>query len=275
MTRTVFITGCSTGIGYTAAHQLQQRGFNVIASCRKQDDIIRLQNEGLTCLYLDYSDSQSITNAVAEIIRLTDGKLYGLFNNGAYGQAGALEDLPREALKEQFEANFFGWHQLVTELLPVMRKQGEGRIIQNSSVLGIVAMKYRGAYNSSKFAIEGWTDTLRLELSETNIKISLIEPGPIETEFRSNALKAFKKWVNIDNSYHKEKYLIQQQRLEKEQSGSAFVLPADSIIPPLLHALNSSRPKARYRVTFPTHLFAALKRLLPTKYLDMILNKSD
>lgn len=275
MTRTVFITGCSTGIGYTAAHQLQQRGFNVIASCRKQDDIIRLQNEGLTCLYLDYSDSQSITNAVAEIIRLTDGKLYGLFNNGAYGQAGALEDLPREALKEQFEANFFGWHQLVTELLPVMRKQGEGRIIQNSSVLGIVAMKYRGAYNSSKFAIEGWTDTLRLELSETNIKISLIEPGPIETEFRSNALKAFKKWVNIDNSPHKEKYLIQQQRLEKEQSGSAFVLPADSIIPPLLHALNSSRPKARYRVTFPTHLFAVLKRLLPTKYLDMVLNKSD
>lgn len=275
MTRTVFITGCSTGIGYTAAHQLQQRGFNVIASCRKQDDIIRLQNEGLTCLYLDYSDSQSITNAVAEIIRLTDGKLYGLFNNGAYGQAGALEDLPREALKEQFEANFFGWHQLVTELLPVMRKQGEGRIIQNSSVLGIVAMKYRGAYNSSKFAIEGWTDTLRLELSETNIKISLIEPGPIETEFRSNALKAFKKWVNINNSPHKEKYLIQQQRLEKEQSGSAFVLPADSIIPPLLHALNSSRPKARYRVTFPTHLFAVLKRLLPTKYLDMVLNKSD
>lgn len=241
----------------------------------KKEDVARLQSEGLTCLYLDYSDSQSITNAVADIIRLTDGKLYGLFNNGAYGQAGALEDLPREALKEQFEANFFGWHQLVTELLPVMRKQGEGRIIQNSSVLGIVAMKYRGAYNSSKFAIEGWTDTLRLELSETNIKISLIEPGPIETEFRSNALKAFKKWVNIDNSYHKEKYLIQQQRLEKEQSGSAFVLPADSIIPPLLHALNSSRPKNRYRVTFPTHLFAVLKRLLPTKYLDMILNKSD
>lgn len=275
MTRTIFITGCSTGIGYTAAHQLQQHGFNVIASCRKQEDVARLQSEELTCLYLDYSDSQSITNAVADIIRLTDGKLYGLFNNGAYGQAGALEDLPRDALKEQFEANFFGWHQLVTELLPVMRKQGEGRIIQNSSVLGIVAMKYRGAYNSSKFAIEGWTDTLRLELSETNIKVSLIEPGPIETEFRSNALKAFKKWVNVDNSYHKEKYLIQQQRLEKEQSGSAFVLPADSIIPPLLHALNSSRPKNRYRVTFPTHLFAVLKRLLPTKYLDMILNKSD
>lgn len=275
MTRSIFITGCSTGIGYTAAHQLQQHGFRVIASCRKKEDIERLQQEGLTCLYLDYSNPQSITDAVKEVIRLTDGNLYALFNNGAYGQAGALEDLPREALKEQFESNFFGWHQLVTELLPVMRKQGHGRIIQNSSVLGIVAMKYRGAYNSSKFAIEGWTDTLRLEQSDTDIKISLIEPGPIETEFRSNALKAFNKWVNIENSPHKEKYLIQKQRLEKEHSGSAFVLPSESIIPPLLHALNSSRPKARYRVTFPTHLFAVLKRLLPTKCLDMILNKSD
>ncbi len=275
MTRTILITGCSTGIGYTAAHHLQKHGFNVIASCRKKEDIERLQNEGLTCLYLDYSDPQSITDAVTEVIRLTDGKLYALFNNGAYGQAGALEDLPREALKEQFESNFFGWHQLVTELLPVMREQKQGRIIQNSSVLGIVAMKYRGAYNASKFAIEGWTDTLRLELSDTNIRVSLIEPGPIETKFRSNALKEFKKWVDIEKSPHKEKYLIQQSRLEKEHSGSAFVLPTDSIIPPLLHALNSSRPKARYRVTFPTHLFSVLKRLLPTKCLDMILNKSD
>uniref|UniRef100_A0A5Q4ZRP5 3-oxoacyl-[acyl-carrier-protein] reductase FabG n=1 Tax=Aliivibrio wodanis TaxID=80852 RepID=A0A5Q4ZRP5_9GAMM len=275
MQRYIFITGCSTGIGYTAAHQLQKQGFHVIASCRQHKDVQRLQEEGLTCLHLNYSDPQSITDAVKEVIRLTDGKLYALFNNGAYGQAGALEDLPREALKEQFESNFFGWHQLVTELLPVMRKQGHGRIIQNSSVLGIVAMKYRGAYNASKFAIEGWTDTLRLELSETNIKVSLIEPGPIETEFRSNALKAFNKWVNIENSPHKEKYLIQQQRLGKAHSGSAFVLPSDSLVPPLLHALNSSRPKARYRVTFPTYLFAVLKRLLPTKWLDMILNKSD
>lgn len=275
MKRSVFITGCSTGIGYSAAHQLQQHGFHVIASCRKKEDVARLQQEGLTCLYLDYSDSESISAAVHELLSLTDGKLYALFNNGAYGQAGALEDLPREALKEQFEANFFGWHQLVTELLPIMRKQKEGRIIQNSSVLGIVAMKYRGAYNSSKFAIEGWTDTLRLELSNTNIHISLIEPGPIETEFRSNALIAFKKWVNVNASPHQEKYLIQQQRLEKEHSGSQFVLPPESIIPPLLHALNSNRPKARYRVTFPTHLFAILKRLLPTKLLDKILNKSD
>lgn len=275
MQRSIFITGCSTGIGYTAAHQLQQHGFQVIASCRQIKDVERLQKEGVTCLHLDYADPKSISAAVQQLLLLTDGKLYGLFNNGAYGQAGALEDLPREALKEQFESNFFGWHQLITEILPIMRKQGEGRIIQNSSVLGLVAMKYRGAYNASKFAIEGWTDTLRLELSDTDIKISLIEPGPIETNFRHNALKSFKKWISIDNSPHKEKYLAQQKRLENKTSGSAFVLPPESIIPPLLHALNSSRPKARYRVTFPTHLFAILKRLLPTKYLDKILNKSD
>ncbi|OCH12548.1 short-chain dehydrogenase [Aliivibrio fischeri] len=275
MKRSIFITGCSTGIGYTAARQLQQHGFNVIASCRKEEDVIRLQKEGLTCLQLDYNDPKSVSDAVKKIKTLTDGKLYALFNNGAYGQAGALEDLPRDALKEQFEANFFGWHQLVTELLPIMREQNQGRIIQNSSVLGIVAMKYRGAYNASKFAIEGWTDTLRLELSDTNIKVCLIEPGPIETEFRANALKAFNKWIDVENSPHKEKYLIQQQRLEKEKSGSAFVLPSTAVISPLLHALNSTKPKVRYRVTFPTYLFAFLKRILPTKILDKILNKSD
>ncbi len=275
MTRSIFITGCSTGIGYTAAHQLQQHGFHVIASCRQKKDVKRLQNEGITCLYLDYSDPQSITDAVAEITQLTNGQLYALFNNGAYGQPGALEDLPRNALKEQFESNFFGWHQLVIELLPLMRAQNRGRIIQNSSVLGIVAMKYRGAYNASKFAIEGWTDTLRLELSDTNIKVCLIEPGPIETQFRANALKAFKKWINIENSFHKEKYLLQQQRLENSQSKNPFVLPSNAIIKPLVHALNSPNPKTRYRITFPTHLFAVLKRLLPAKWLDIILKKSQ
>lgn len=275
MTRSIFITGCSTGIGYTAAHRLQQQGFHVIASCRKEEDVIRLQKEGLTCLHLDYRDPQSISDAVQEIKALTDGKLYALFNNGAYGQVGALEDLPREALKEQFETNFFGWHQLVIELLPMMREQNQGRIIQNSSVLGLVAMKYRGAYNASKFAIEGWTDTLRLELSDTNIKVCLIEPGPIETKFRPNALKAFNKWIDIESSAHKEKYRIQQQRLENEKSGSAFALPPESLMPALLHALTAQKTKARYRVTFPTALFALLKRVLSTKSLDKILNKSD
>lgn len=271
MQKTILITGCSTGIGYTCAHALHKRGYKVIASCRKQADVERLQAEGLTAILLDLSDSQSISQGVEKALQLTGGKLDALFNNGAYGQPGALEDLPTDGLREQFETNFFGWHQLVCEILPVMRQQGYGRIVQNSSVLGFAAMKYRGAYNASKFAIEGWSDTLRLELSATDIHISLIEPGPIETQFRANALEAFQRWITIEGSAHQEQYQQQMSRLNSQSSNNAFVLPAESCIKPLIHALESDKPKIRYRITTPTKVFAVLKRLLPTRLLDKIL----
>ncbi|MEF1253604.1 SDR family oxidoreductase [Vibrio sp. M260112] len=271
MQKSILITGCSTGIGYTCAHALHKRGYQVIASCRKQADVDRLRSEGLTCLQLDLNDSNSIKLAVKQTLELTDGKLDALFNNGAYGQPGALEDLPTDGLREQFESNFFGWHQLVCEILPTMRRQGSGRIIQNSSVLGFAAMKYRGAYNSSKFALEGWSDTLRLELKGSNIHISLIEPGPIETQFRANALKAFQRWITIESSVHHEQYQQQMSRLDSQSSNNAFVLPTDACVGPLIHALESNKPKIRYRITTPTKVFAVLKRILPTRLLDKIL----
>ncbi|MGY5539864.1 SDR family oxidoreductase [Vibrio brasiliensis] len=271
MQKSILITGCSTGIGYTCAHALHKRGYQVIASCRKQADVDRLRSEGLTCLQLDLNDSNSIKLAVKQTLELTDGKLDALFNNGAYGQPGALEDLPTDGLREQFESNFFGWHQLVCEILPTMRRQGSGRIIQNSSVLGFAAMKYRGAYNASKFALEGWSDTLRLELKGSNIHISLIEPGPIETQFRANALKAFQRWITIESSVHHEQYQQQMSRLDSQSSNNAFVLPTDACVGPLIHALESNKPKIRYRITTPTKVFAVLKRILPTRLLDKIL----
>ncbi|EEX93026.1 short chain dehydrogenase [Vibrio orientalis CIP 102891 = ATCC 33934] len=274
MNKSILITGCSTGIGYVCAHALHKRGYHVIASCRKQQDVQRLQAEGLTCIQLDLANSESIDQGVAETLRLTNGKLDALFNNGAYGQPGALEDLPTDGLREQFEANFFGWHQLVRSLLPTMRKQGHGRIVQNSSVLGFAAMKYRGAYNASKFAIEGWSDTLRLELMDSNIKISLIEPGPIETQFRANALSAFKRWITIEGSAHEDQYHQQMARLDNDKSNNAFVLPAESCIAPLIDALESAKPKIRYRITTPTKVFAVLKRILPTRLLDKILRQA-
>lgn len=274
MNKAILITGCSTGIGYTCAHALHKQGYQVIASCRKLEDVERLKSEGLTCIHLDLNERESITNGAKQAIELSNGKLYALFNNGAYGQPGALEDLSTEAMKEQFESNFFGWHELVLHILPTMRENGEGRIIQNSSVLGFAAMKYRGAYNASKFAIEGWTDTLRLELYGSDIKISLIEPGPIETQFRANGLKAFKKWVDIENSFHSQAYRQQLQRLEKDKSSKQFVLPPESCIKPLLHALESPKPKNRYRITTPTKVFAVLKRIFPSRWLDHLLRKA-
>lgn len=274
MAKSILITGCSSGIGYVCAHSLHKRGYQVIASCRHPDDVERLNKEGLTCIQLDLADPQSITNAVAQTLELTHGKLDALFNNGAYGQPGALEDLPTEALRNQFETNFFGWHELVKQILPSMLEQREGRIIQNSSVLGFAAMKYRGAYNASKFALEGWTDTIRLELMGTGIHISLIEPGPIETQFRANAKQAFIQWIDPTHGRHQKHYQLQLDRLDSESSNNAFVLPAESCIAPLIHALESPSPKIRYRITKPTKVFAVLKRLLPGRWLDQILRRA-
>ncbi|WP_026602476.1 SDR family oxidoreductase [Methylomonas sp. 11b] len=269
--KTLFITGCSSGIGYHTALFLKQRGHRVICSARKPEDVERLRGEGFECLQLDLADSCSICQAVSELIALTDGKIDALFNNGAFGQPGAVEDLSRDVLRHQFETNLFGTHELTNLLLPLMRKQGHGRVIYNSSVLGFVAMKFRGAYNASKFALEGLADTLRLELRGTGIHIVLIEPGPIASRFRENAFALYQKHIDAEHSFHKDTYKAMEARLQKPGPAAPFTLPATAVAEKVAHALESNRPKIRYRVTVPTHLFAWLKRLLPSAWLDKLL----
>jgi len=272
--KTVLLTGCSSGIGYCVAAALKQRGYRVIATARRQESVDQLKNEGFESLQLDLAESESIQQAFKQIMLLTDGKLYALFNNGAFGLPGAVEDLSRDNLKFQFETNVFGWLELTNLVIPVMRQQGFGRIIQNSSVLGFVAMPFRGAYNASKYAIEGLSDTLRLELKDTNIYISLIEPGPITSQFRANAVKAFQQHIDIENSVHREKYLAVLERLNKKGPAAPFTLPPESVLKRVVYALESKRPKARYYVTFPTYLFAFLKRILSHRQLDFLLAKA-
>jgi len=269
--KTILITGCSTGIGYATAVELKKRGHNVIATARKQEDVSRLTQEGFTALQLDLADSESVQQAVKHAIDLTNGKIDALFNNGAFGQPGAVEDLTRDVLRYQFETNLFGTHELTNLIIPLMRKQGHGRIIYNSSVLGLVAMSYRGAYNASKFALEGLADTLRLELYGTNIHISLIEPGPILSNFRKNAFELYKKNINSTHSFHKATYKAMEARLQKEGAAVAFTLPASAVVEKVIHALEAKRPKLRYYVTFPTYLFAFIKRILPMSWLDALL----
>ncbi|CAH0534145.1 Putative oxidoreductase SadH [Vibrio stylophorae] len=271
--KTILITGCSSGIGRCAAFAMHRLGMQVIASVRQEKDMSDFYERGIPCVQLDLADLESIDRAIAQVLTITNGKLFALFNNGAYGQTGALEDLPTQALIEQFHTNLFGWHHLTKQVIPIMRAQGEGRIIQCSSVLGIVAMKYRGAYNASKFALEGYTDTLRLELSDTPIQVSLIEPGPIETAFRANALAKFQQWIQPAISRHQQAYQLQIDRLSQSQSKSKFCLPPESCLPPLCHALSAKQSKARYRVTQPTKLFAFFKRILSTKQLDKLLKR--
>ena len=194
--KTVLITGCSSGIGYDAAHFLSARGWRVFATCRQDSDCARLRDEGLDSFVLDYADPDSITTALAEVLQRSNGRLDALYNNGAFACPGATEDLPREGLRAVFETNVFGYHDLTRQVIPIMRAQGFGRIVNCSSVLGLVAMKWRGAYVASKFALEGLTDVLRIEMSDTPIKVILIEPGPITSKIRQNAIAPFEKWID-------------------------------------------------------------------------------
>jgi NAD(P)-dependent dehydrogenase (short-subunit alcohol dehydrogenase family) len=269
----ILVTGCSSGIGHAAAHALAKRGWRVFATARRQEDLDRLEQEGLEALPLDLVSSDSIAACVERVLMLTGRRLDALFNNAAYGQPGAVEDLSRNTLRAQLEANLLGTHELTTRIIPVMRERGSGRIVQNSSVLGFAALPYRGAYVCSKFALEGLTDTLRQELYGSGIHVSLIEPGPIASRFRENAYRAFKANIDTGNSYHRDTYRTVEARLAGKtgSSGGPFTLGPDAVVDKLVHALESRRPKARYPVTLPTHLFSVLKRLLSTRGMDRVL----
>jgi NAD(P)-dependent dehydrogenase (short-subunit alcohol dehydrogenase family) len=272
--KTILITGCSSGIGHASAVMLKDRGWRVFATARKDADLIRLEGQGFEVFRLDYTEPVTIAECVAEVADRTGGKLFALFNNGAYGQPGALEDISRAALTAQFEANVFGWHELTRDCLKLMRANGAGRIVNNSSLLGLGAMKWRGAYSATKFAIEALSDTLRLELRGTGIHVSLIEPGPIATRFVEHALEAFERNVDEDSSHYRDAYVGQRRRLNGGGS-RRFKLPPEAVARKLLHALESRKPRRRYYVTLPTYVMAWARRLLPPPALDHFLDKAS
>ena len=274
--KSILITGCSSGIGYDAAHGLAKRGWRVFATCRKAEDVDRLNGEGLESLQLDYTDDASMQSAVDEILNRTGGTLDALFNNGAFGLPGACEDLPTDALRSIFETNLFGYHTLTRLVLPVMRAQGHGRIVNCSSVLGLTTMRWRGAYVATKFAMEGLTDTLRIEMADAGINVILIEPGPITSDIRKNSILHFERWIDWRASPRRALYentLL--KRLYGDKSGpDPFELPASAVTKKLIHAVESKRPKPRYYVTTPTYIAGIAKRFLSTRMQDRILNKS-
>jgi NAD(P)-dependent dehydrogenase (short-subunit alcohol dehydrogenase family) len=272
--RTILITGCSSGIGLDAARTLHARGWRVFATCRAEADCERLRAEGLESFRLDYEAPETIAAAVAEVAARTGGRLDALFNNGAYAIPGAVEDIPPAALRAIFEANLIGWHDLTCRVIPMMRGQGGGRIVQCSSVLGFIALKWRGAYVATKFALEGLTDVLRLEMAGTGIHVVLIEPGPIGTRFRENAIRQFERWVEWEGSARAGQYPTLRKRLYEDRGPDRFELPAAAVTAALIRALEAPRPRARYRVTFPTHAMALARRLLPGRLLDALLARN-
>lgn len=272
--KTVLITGCSTGIGYAVAKGLHERGYRVLATCRKQEDVDRLIGEGLESFVIDLQDSESIRLGFEELHKRTGGELWGLFNNGGYGQMGAVEDLSREDLRANFETNVFGWQEMMRYAMKIFRKQGYGRIIQNSSVLGIVAMPFRGSYNATKFATEGLADTMRLEMKKNpEIFISLVEPGPILSDFRAAAHRSLVENIDMENSVHRNAYRLMEKRLVKDGPAVPGTLGPDAVLKKVIHALEAKRPKNRYFVTYPTYMYAIMKRLMHSRWLDRYLQK--
>ncbi len=271
MQKSILITGCSSGIGLDAATSLKNSGWRVFATCRQATDCETLQAAGFESFVLDYADSESVRNAAAETLQRTGGTLDALYNNGAYGIPGFTEDIPRDAMRHLFETNLFGPFELINQVLPAMRKQGHGHIINCSSVLGLMAMRYRGPYNASKFAMEGLTDTLRLELHGSGIHAVLIEPGPITTRIRVNSQPHFEKWIDKDASVHSETYkntIIPRLYAPVGGSPDRFELPCSAVTEKIITALNSDNPNPRYYVTKPTYLAGVFKRILSTRALD-------
>lgn len=272
MTKSILITGCASGIGLDAARTLQARGWQVLATCRQGADCDRLMAEGLTSFPLDYADESSIAAGLDRALELTGGRLDALFNNGAFACPGAVEDIPTGALRAIFQTNLFGWHELTRRAIPVMRAQGSGRIVNCSSVLGLVGVKWRGAYAATKFALEGLTDVLRLEMRGTGIDIVLIEPGPIDTRIRANSIPHFERWIDWKSSARRAEYESLLDRLYKPKlRKDRFELPPSAVTAKLIQAVESPRPRARYYVTTPTYIAGTLRRLLPTRLLDAVM----
>ncbi|WP_299816209.1 SDR family NAD(P)-dependent oxidoreductase [uncultured Jannaschia sp.] len=271
--RSILITGCSSGIGLDAATTLRERGWTVFAACRKLSDCEALRAQGFSAPLLDYEQPATISTALDEVLAATGGRLDALFNNGAYAIPGLVEDMPTDALRAIFEANFFGWHDLTRRVIPAMRAERSGRIVQNSSVLGYAAAPWRGAYNATKFALEGLTDTLRMEMRGTGLHVSLIEPGPITSRFRANARAEFERWIDWRASPRRADYEVLMHRLYRDDT-ARFELPPRTVTRALIHAVESPRPRARYRVTIPSTLAMAMKRALPTRAMDALVSKS-
>lgn len=273
--RTIIVTGCSSGIGAFCARALAADGWRVFATVRKPDDLGSLEGDGIEALLMDYADEGSIAALVDEVTRRTGGRIDALFNNGAYGQPGAIEDLSTDVLRRQFEANFFGWHALTRRVIPLMRARGEGRIVQCSSILGLLPYRYRGAYTASKYALEGLSVTLRMELEGSGIHVSLIEPGPIESRFTANALKMIEENVDIEGSAHATEYKRQLARLGGKGPINRYKLGPDAVYKVLKHALTATRPRPHYPVTVPARRGLLLKRLLPADLFYRLMRKLD
>jgi NAD(P)-dependent dehydrogenase (short-subunit alcohol dehydrogenase family) len=267
--RTVLVTGCSSGIGLATAKLLQAKGWQVYATVRKEEDVERLKAIPVHPVRCDMNDSASIQAAVKQVLASSGGRCDALINNAGYAEPGAIEDIKPAQLQRQFQTNVFGLHELTCALIPVMRAQGHGRIVMISSILGLVSLPYRGAYNASKHALEAMASAMRMELHGSGVRVSVVQPGPIVSRFRDNAHKAFTQ-APPEQTAHRQHYQAWQQA-HQQASDMPFSLGPEAVAKRCLHALSHTRPRNYYKVTLPCYVLACLHNLLPSACMDALL----
>ena len=271
-TKNILITGCSSGIGKDVAITLHNKGWRVFATCRSKTDCTFFTKLGIESFPLDLLKEESINCAVNLVKEKTKSQLDVLFNNGAYAIPGAIQDIPRSAMREIFEVNVFGQIDLINRCIPLMMSSDYPKIINCSSVLGFISLPYRGLYSATKYSIEALTDALRRENYDSKIKFVLIQPGPINTDIKKKSVKHFEKWINWKKSIHKKTY---ENKVIKrlydnnyKDSFNSYELQPDEVTKILINVLNSKKPKARYKITIQTKIAQIMTKLLPTNILD-------
>ncbi len=269
LNRSVLVTGCSSGIGLATAELLRSKGWTVFPTARKVEDLDMLEAKGFTAIQLDVASSVSIEAAVDQVLFTNDGQLGAVVNNAGFGMPGAIQDLSRDAMRNQFEINLFGLQELTNRLIPVFRNQGCGRIVNISSVVGRIALPFMGIYSASKFALEAVSDAQRIELLPDSISVSIVEPGPIRTRFSTNCAGQGEKGLDAGNSRFGSAY---KQYFKKRRDGGMsedrFRLPPEAVAKKILHALESPRPKIRYCVTIPAYLGSWAAHFVPAGLID-------
>lgn len=272
-TKTVLVTGCSSGIGAATARVLRDAGWTVYPTARKEEDLAALKADGFDAVRLDLADEASVACAAAEFLEKCGGRPGALVNNAGYCQAGALEDLGRAALRAQFEANVLGPQQLIRAVLPAMKACGAGRIVTVSSVFGRIASPLVGAYCASKYAVEALGDTLRIELSGTGVWASLVEPGAVLSRFRKNAAEALAANTEAGGDFEGMYEREVERRRRQVKKRDFFTRPPEEVAAKIRHALESPRPWRRYRVTPAAWLVEVAVRVLPQALTDVILSR--
>ena len=267
----ILVTGCSSGIGLSLVELLLKKGYDVIATARKEVDLCTLMSMGAKAVYLDLDKPDTLEAAIHQVKKMTP-TLYALINNSGFAQPGSVRDLSLELMQAQFQTNVFGTIGWTNLCLPLLSHGGPTKLIFLSSILGVVSAPYLGAYCASKYALEAFISSLRMELSGSKTHVISIRPGAIETEFRHRAVQELKNGIALEESQSKCQYQKSIANSEKKKAKGKR-MDSKKAAEIIVSVLEKEKPKTAYYVTAPAILMGALRRFIPERWVERIMQK--